>query len=197
MEQIINNDNDETSYLIVFIIMVLSIVIFGRAKKNRDYIIEYNPQNYQYLNSLTIFEKELQKYNSNNFDILQITNQVDLSSCLIPNIIDIYFVNIKPKKFFDVRKHIKDFKSNIMVLYNHNIFLENKDNFTNLDLTKNNLFLLLDKNMECKNNICSNYGYYYQITKKISILDIYPIFNNSENTINITIFIIKKSFWHY
>jgi hypothetical protein len=191
------NDFDDNSYLLVLIIMILSMVIFGRAKKNREFIIEYNPQNYQYLNSLTIFEKELQKYNSKNFDFIKITNEVDLSACLIPNIVDIFFINIKPHKYFDIRKEIKDFNSNIMVVYNHNIFTDNNDYFTSLTFQKNKLFMLLDRNKECIKNICNNYGYFYEITKKISILDIYPIFNDSKNTVNITIFIIKKSFWHY
>lgn len=197
MEDINDSSIDNNSYLLFIIIMILSMVIFGRATKNRDFIIEYNPQNYQYLNSLTIFEKELQKYNSNNFDIIKITNDVDLSSCLIPNIIDIFFVNIKPFSYFNIKKYCDNHKSNIMVIYNHNIFSENKDNFSNINSSLNNLFLLLDSNKECANNICKNYGYYYKISKKISILDIYPIYNNSNQTINLTIFIVKKSFWHY
>ena len=176
--------------------MVLSIVIFGTAKKNKNFLIEYNPKNYQYLNSLTIFEKELQKYNSFNFEIMQITNQVDLSECLIPNIIDIFFINIKPLGYFDVKKHINNYKSNIMVLYNHNITSEKADNFSNIDLISNKLYLLLDSVTECNNEMCKKYGYYYQITKKISILDIYPIYNDSTNPINLTLVIIKKSFWH-
>jgi hypothetical protein len=84
-----------------------------------------------------------------------------------------------------------------MVIYNHNIFSENKDNFSNINSSLNNLFLLLDSNKECIDNKCKTYGYYYKISKKISILDIYPIYNNSNQTINLTIFIIKKSFWHY
>jgi len=197
MEDINDSSIDNNSYLLFIIIMIFSMVIFGRAKKNRDFIIEYNSQNYQYLNSLTIFEKQLQKYNSNNFDIIKITNHVDLSSCLIPNIIDIYFVNIKPFSYFNIKNYCDNNKSNIMVIYNHNIFSENKDNFSNINSSLNNLFLLLDSNKECSNNICKKYGYYYKISKKISILDIYPIYNNSNQTINLTIFIIKKSFWHY
>lgn len=197
MEDINNSSIDNNSYLLFIIIMILSMVIFGRAKKNRDFIIEYNPQNYQYLNSLTIFEKELQKYNSDKFDILKITNEIDLSSCLIPNIIDTYFVNIKPFSYFNITKYCDKHKSNIMVIYNHNIFSENKYNFSNINSYLNNLFLLIDSNKECTDNICKNYGYYYKVSKKISILDIYPIYNNSNQTINLTIFIIKKSFWHY
>ena len=127
---------------------------------------------------------------------MQITNEVDLSECLIPNIIDIFFVNIKPHSYFDIRKHVKTKSSNFMVIYNHNIITEIQDNFTNINSANENLMLLLDSVKECNYNICKNFGYYYPINKKISILDIYPIYNDSNYVINITIIIIKKSFWH-
>jgi hypothetical protein len=187
------NDN---SYLLVVIIMILAIVIFGGYKKNNSFQIEYNPQYFQYLNSLTYFEKELQKYNYGDFDFMQITNQIDLSKCLIPNVIDIFFVNIKPYSYFNIREYVNNYSSNIMVVYNHNIVTYIKDNFSNVNLSSENLMLLLDSKNECNNNICKKYGYYYPINKKISILDIYPIYNESNYTINITIVIIKKSFWY-
>lgn len=187
------NDN---SYILVIVIMVLAMVIFGGYKKHNNFQIEYNPQYFQYLNSLTFFEKELQKYNHGNFDFMQITNQIDMSECLIPNIVDIFFVNIKPKSFFNIREHVKNYTSNIMVVYNHNVVTENNDNFSNVKLQNHNITLLLDAKKECNNNICTKYGYFYSVNKKISILNIYPIFNDSNYVINITIVIIKKSFWH-
>ena len=186
------NDN---SYYLVIIIMILLIVIFGGYKKNIKYQIEYDQKNFRYLNALTFFEKQLQKYNNNNFDFMKITNEVDLTHCLIPNIVDIFFVNIKPQSFFDIKKHIKNIDENIMVIYNHNLVYEIKDNFNNVHFNNDNLMLLVDSNDECLNNICNKYGYFYQINKKISILNIYPIFNDSNDLINLTIFIIKKSFW--
>lgn len=191
---------DDNSYTLVIIIMILAILIYGGSKTYNNFQIEYSPKNFQYLNSLTIFEKQLQKYNSSNFEYLQITNNVDLSECLIPNIIDIFFININPHTYFDTTKHVQNNISSLMILYNHNIVIDNNiDNFKDISniIDNNNIMLLIDKKKECLNNICKNYAYYYDVTKKISILNIYPIYNNSTSTINITLIIIKKSFWHY
>jgi hypothetical protein len=56
--------------------------------------------------------------------------------------------------------------------------------------------LMVKEEKECNSGICNNYGYFYDITKKISVLDIYPIYNNSDVLINLTLIIMKKSFWH-
>ena len=179
--------------------MILAIVIYGGSKTYNNFEIEYSPKNFQYLNSLTVFEKQLQKYNSSNFEYLQITNHVDLSECLIPNIIDIFFININPHAYFDTRKHVQNHISSLIILYNHNIAIDNNtDNFKDIStITNNNIMLLIDIKNECTNAVCNNFAYYYDITKKISILNIYPIYNNSDSIINITLFIIKKSFFHY
>jgi hypothetical protein len=172
MSEIINDN----SYIIVITIMILAIVIFGGYKKHDNFQIEYDTNNYQFLKSLTIFEKNLQKYNSSNEEILKITDKINLTECLIPNIVDIYFINIKPFSYFNINKHIKEIDNKLMILYDHN-----KDNIPN------NVMLLL--------NHTTKFGYFYEITKQISILTIKPIYNNSNNVINITILIIKKSFW--
>jgi hypothetical protein len=190
---------DDNSYTLVIIIMILAILIYGGSKTYNNFEIEYSPKNFLYLNSLTIFEKQLQKYNSSDFEYLRITNHVDLSECLIPNIIDIFFININPHAYFDTRKHLQNNISSLMILYNHNIVIDNNtDNFKDIStIANNNIMLLIDIKNECSNDICNNYAYYYDITKKISILNIYPIYNNSNSIVNITLFIIKKSFWHY
>jgi hypothetical protein len=196
MSEIINDN----SYILVILIMVLAIIIYGGEKTHNNFQIEYNPKNHQYLNSLTIFETQLQKYNSSDFDYMQITNKVDLSECLIPNIIDIFFINIKPHSYFDIGKYTKNKSHELMILYNHNVNLNSnstEDNFKNIDnLTDNDLMLYINNKKEWNNNIFGTYAYYYDITKKISIFDIYPIYNNSNSTINITLIIVKKSFWH-
>lgn len=195
MSEIINDN----SYILVVAIMILAIIIYGGSKKHNNLKIEYNSKNYQYLNSLTIFEKQLQKYNSANFDYLQITNKINLSECLIPNIVDIFFINIKPYTYFNTNFHVENYISKLMILYDHNIN-NNSNNFNNIiNLTdyNKNLMLLIDHKKECIDEICNDYGYYYDITKKISILDIYPIYNNSDSVVNITVIIVKKSFWHF
>lgn len=181
--------------------MIFAILIYGGSKKHNNLQIEYNSKNYQYLNSLTVFEKQLQKYNSSDFEYLQITNKIDLSSCLIPNIVDIFFINIKPNSYFNTNKHVIDNISKLMILYNHNINtgMDNLKNTNDTNGTESgkNLMLLIDKKKECIHNICNNYGYYYNIDKKISIFDIFPIYNNSNFIINLTVIFIKKSFWHF
>ena len=62
-----------------------------------------------------------------------------------------------------------------MIIYNHNKI--------------NNLELIVSSD--------NSNGYFYDLTKIISITEIYPIYNNSNETIIITLFIIKKPFWHY
>ena len=57
------------------------------------------------------------KKDEENFDFMKITNEVDLSACLIPNIVDIFFVNIKPHKYFDIRKEIFSSRSNSLFNY--------------------------------------------------------------------------------
>jgi hypothetical protein len=174
------------------------ILIYGGSKKENSIVIEYNASNYQYLNLLSVFEKQLQKYNSSNNDFMRITQEVNLSDFLIPNIVDIYFINIKPHSYFNIYNHIKyqDKNKNLMILYNHNISGDNFTNITDVPDPNIDLMLLIDRKRECNGTLCENYNYYYDITKKISILDIFPIYNNSKLIVNITLIIIKKSFWH-
>ncbi len=145
----INDINDNNTYLLVIITMVLLIIIFGGYNKNTNLQIEYNLYNYQYLNSLIYFEKELQKYNHGNFELLQITNKLDLSECLIPNVIDIFFVNIKPKTYFNIINYVSEHMTKLMVIFNHNL--------QNINLNSDNLMLLLQSKNEFNNNNCKNY----------------------------------------
>jgi len=184
MSEIIN----DYSYFLLIIILCLTIVIYGRPKKHDNLKIEYEETNYKYLKILTIFEKQLQKYNSTNFDFIKITDKINLSECFIPNIVDIFFINIKPHSHFYINNHVSNDIAKLMILYDHN---------SNLDDYDKNLMLLINYKKECIDEKCSYYGYYYDINKKISILDIYPIYNNSNSVVNLTIFIIKKSYWHF
>ena len=61
-----------------------------------------------------------------------------------------------------------------MIVFNHH----------NIDLS-----IILKKN--------NNFNYLYNFNKKINVLDIYPIFNNNNFKILLTIFIMKKPFWYY
>lgn len=181
------NTSNNYSHLIVLIIMILLILLFGTYKKYGENIIEYDQNNFKYIESLRLFEKQFEKFNSFTDDYIKITDKINLSNCLIPNMVDIFFVNIKPKTLFFVSNLISISKSKIMVIFDHSY----------QDGIYNNLSLLINNNYECVDDICGNYGYHYPITKKISIYSIYPIFNNSDKTINFTLMIMKKSYWYF
>jgi hypothetical protein len=74
-----------------------------------------------------------------------------------------------------------------MIIFNHN--------------KHNNLELLINDNYQINKtdvinlNISSN-KYFYDLEKNISITGIYHIYNNSNEPIIITCFILKKPFWH-
>jgi hypothetical protein len=169
--------------------MILLIVIFGTYKKHKENIVEYDQSNFKYIESLKIFEKKFDKFNNFSDEYLKITEKINLTNCLIPNIVDIFIINLKPKKIFNINKLISNIKSNVMIIYDHSNM--------NTNSTTNNLFLLIDQNNECNGDICGNYGYLYPITNKVSIFGIYPIFNFSDKTINFTLLIIKKSYWFF
>ena len=52
----------------------------------------------------------------------------------------------------------------------------------------NNLKLLIKKS--------NNIGYFYDLINKMSIVNIFPIYNDSENIITFTLYIIKIPFWY-
>jgi len=174
------------------------IVIFGGPKKHDNLQIEYQPNNFGYLNNLTYFENQIHQNNiSSDIEFTNITEKINLSNCLVPNIVDIFIVNIKPYQIFNVGNHVKNDLASIMIIYDHNMSSQ-QYNFSNIpNLAINNLKLLINKKKECVNYNCNLVGYYYDISKKVSILDIFPIYNDSEHIVNITIFIIKKPYWFY
>lgn len=189
---------DDNFYFLTMIILILMIVIFGGPKKHDNLQIEYQPNNFGYLNNLTYFENQIHQNNiSSDIEFTNITEKINLSNCLVPNIVDIFIVNIKPYQIFNVGNHVKNDLASIMIIYDHNMSSQ-QYNFSNIpNLAINNLKLLINKKKECVNYNCNLVGYYYDISKKVSILDIFPIYNDSEHIVNITIFIIKKPYWFY
>lgn len=158
-------------YIIILLILTTVILFFGGH--NYQNKIEYESNQFNNLYNITLFEIKLQKYNS-NIDFVDISTHVKLSKTIIPNIIGSYFVNIKPYELFNIDKCFIDIntQSSIMIIFNHN--------------HHNNLELLIDKNK----------GFCYDLTKNISITGVFDIYNNSSVKINITLFILKKPFWH-
>jgi len=171
---------NEFTYILIILFLTIFILLYG-GHNNQD-LVEYDSNYFKNLNRIVLFEKKLQIYNSNvnfnNKDFVNIKDYIKTSMCLIPNLVDLFFINIKShgffiiNKIFDKKEHKKE---HMMIIFNHN--------------KVNDLELLvgLDNN--------SN-GYFYDLKKDISIVGLYDIYNNSQDSINITIFIIKKPFWY-
>ena len=96
----------------------------------------------------------------------------DINIQIIPNLQKVYYVDLNPLSSFTINNFNTD--RNIMIVFNH----------YNIDLS-----IILKKN--------NNFNYLYNFNKKINVLDIYPIFNNNNFKILLTIFIMKKPFWYY
>jgi len=156
------------------------MLLYG-GHNNQD-LIEYNSNYFQNLNRIILFEKKLQIYNSTvkfaDKDFINIKDYIKISLSLIPNLVDLFFINIKSYSFFTIDKIFNkelNKKEHLMIIFNHN-------KYTDLEL-----LIGLDKN--------SN-GYFYDLKKNISITGIFNLYNNSAISINMTIFIIKKPFWY-
>ena len=171
---------NEFTYIIIIIILTIFILLYG-GHNNQD-LIEYDSKYFKNFNKLIIFEKKLQIYNLKvNFadrDYIDLKNYIKTSIILIPNLISLYFINIKPHSFFKINKiftNMANKKENIMIIFNHN------------KINDLELIIGLDNN--------SN-GYFYDLKKHISITGLYDLYNDSGNIINLTLFFIKKPYWY-
>ena len=193
---------DNILYIIIIIGLTIFVLFFGGH--NRQNIVEYDSEYFYNLNTIIIFENKLNKnhieliFDSNNF--VNINKYLDTSHIIIPNFIDCFYIQIKPYSIFNIFKIIKKehILTSMMILFNHK-----KHN--NLELlinnSTNNLYEYnylgtntnTNTHMENKNNIIT--GYYYDLEKIISITSIYHIYNNSNENIIITCFLLKKPFW--
>jgi len=183
---------DDNLYFCIIITVVLLMVIYGRPSKTSDYLIEYDNTQFKYLEKLYFVDKQIEnsKITDNKIiidkfgSIEEITNKLNNCEKFIPNIVSIYNITINPRSFFDSNKYINSTKIMIIKIINDLIDIQQ-------------IKLLVNKNFECnENNLCGNYGYFYSLDKKISIVNIYPIFNDTDKVINLTIYVIKKPFWH-
>jgi hypothetical protein len=169
----------EYDYLLIIIFLSIFVILYGGH--NNQNLIEYDSYYFQNFDKIILFENKLQVYNTKvNFesnDFIDLDNYVKLSKSLIPNLENLYFINIKPHSFYNIEK-IFDNKLNrveyLMIIFNHN--------------KSNNLELLLGKDTD-------NNGYFYDLVKKITITGIFNLYNNSNDFINVSIFFIKKPFW--
>ena len=188
---------DNYLYIIIIIGLTIFIVFFGGH--NKQNIVEYDSEYFDNLNTIIIFEKKLNKNLENitfdSKDFININQFLDVPHILIPNFIDCFYIKIKPFTLFNIYNIIKknDIQTSMMVIFNHK--------------KHNNLELLVgDSTNTIYSNNLSSYpynfdsdikiGYFYDLEKIISITGIYHIYNNSDENIIITCFLLKKPFWH-
>ncbi len=164
------------------ILVILTIIILFYGGKNNVNMIEYNSNYFDNYKNIIIFEKVLKSYipkfdniATNNSDYFTVDEIKDTLNIVIPNYLNNYFIKIKSYSYFNITKIIDNTNNLLMIIFNLN--------------DVNNLDLLLDKE--------DNIGYFYNLTNKISITNIYDLYNNNNTDIYITIFTIKKPYWYY
>lgn len=165
------NDN-----IYIFILIILTLLIITYGGHNYQNKIEYESNFFDNFNIIQIFENKLNKLenklNFNDNEYIDIKKQINFK--LIPNLLNAYYIKIKPYSFFNINKLIDKIESKLLLIFNHN-----KIKFIELLVKYEN-----------------NIGFFYELTKTISITSLYPIYNNSNETIFITILVVKKPFWH-
>lgn len=172
---------DSFMYLIIIIGLTIFILFFGGH--NNQELIEYDTNYFSTLNSITLFENKINLIikNKNLFideKFININKFLNTGNILIPNFVDCFIIKINPYKIFNIFNLINkcDSKTHIMIIFNHNSY--------------NNLELMIDDNCKIQS------GYFYNLTKQISIVKINHIYNNSNDEVIITCFILKKPYWH-
>ncbi len=162
---------DDVEYLITLIILTLTIFLFGGKKHTNQ--IEYSAENFKSIETIDRIKNIFYGYNKTTYI------KSDALNVIIPNLEKTIFVYLKPYELFNVSHFCNKININthIMIIYN---YCDNNDNF-------NGLTLLISKNLHNKNE-----GIYYDINKKITITNIYPIINESNKICKFVVMIIKK-----
>jgi hypothetical protein len=197
-------------YIIIIIGLTIFILFFGGH--NYQNIVEYDSDYFYNLNTIIIFEKKLNKkltdviFDSSNF--INLNKYLDTSIILVPNFVDCFYIQIKPYSLFNIFKIIKkeNMLTSMMIIFNHKkynnleLLLDNSTgdlyNYVYPDTNPNPNPILdnnLENNLENKNLTID--GYFYDLEKIISITGIYHVYNNSNENVIITCFILKKPFW--
>ena len=190
---------DDVLYIIVIIGLTIFILFYGGH--NQQNIVEYDSKYFNNLNTIIIFEKKLNEYldkiifDPTNF--ININKYLDTPNILIPNFVDCFYIQIKPYELFNIFTIVKkeNMSSFMMILFNHKKHnnLELLVELSTCDLYKNTNSNFNSNFNPNPNNITT--GYFYDLEKIISITGIYHIYNNSNENIIITCFILKKPFW--
>lgn len=186
---------DNFTYLIIIIGLTIFMVFFGGH--NNQELIEYESTYFYGLKSITLFENKINLIVENkkifsNENFINIDKFLNTTNVLIPNFVNCFVIKINSYQLFNIFNliNVNDVKTHIMIIFNHNYhnnleLMINKTNYVCDDIIINNVITKND-----------NWGYFYDLTKQISIVGIHHIFNNSEQDIIITCFILKKPYWH-
>lgn len=189
---------DDFTYLILIIILLIFMIFYGGHNYQNE--IEYSSNYFTNLNSIITFEnkiKSLFETKQNDFTLennyININKYLNTKNILIPNFVNCFLIKIYPYKIFNILNIISsnDIKMHIMILFNHK-----KTNNLELIIDINKCDIYENNIINTNSNINKICGYFYDLEKKISIVDIYDIYNNSNKPIEISCFIIKKPFWH-
>lgn len=193
---------DNFTYLIIIIGLTIFIVFFGGH--NNQKLIEYDSSYFNILKSITLFENKINLIIKNkkifsNKNFININKFLNTTNVLIPNFVNCFIIKINSHQIFNIFNLINnlDVKTHIMIIFNNNLH-------NNLELMineTNNMYNNIDDINNVDNNNCkiekkNNFGYFYDLTKQISIVGIHHIFNNSNDDIVITCFILKKPYWY-
>lgn len=171
-------------YLLIIITLTIFIIFFGGH--NQQIKIEYTNDNFKNLNSVIIFEKKLNAINDDNIfndkNFVNINKYFDTTHIIIPNFVNCFFIKILPNTIFNIFNIVQKDKINnlMMILFNHK--------------KHNNLELLIHTSKQNQNQ--NEIGYFYDLEKNISITGLYHIYNNSNEIVYLTCFIVKKPFWY-
>ena len=160
-------------YYVIIIILIIMMLFYGGHQHIKK--IEYDSKYFINYHKILLFENKL--LNIYNKNILNENNFMSLDkniySSLVPNLENVFIIKIKSLSEFNI-KLLNDSDKFIMVLLNSN----------NIPI-----YIKITNNDDDNN--------FYKLDKKIHIIDLKNIYNNSNKDIVIFVFICKKPFWHY
>jgi len=181
---------DELLYIIIIITLTIFIIFFGGH--NNQNKIEYNCDYFSNLTSIIGFEKKISSIYLNNVDLFKNKNFINIdkyfntTNILLPNFVNCFLIKINSQNVFNIFNLIDKsiINTHMMIIFNHN--------------KQNNLELIVCDNMDykCYDFNSDTNNYFYDLEKNISITGIFHLYNNSNQDIIISCFILKKPFWH-
>jgi len=170
---------ENIEFIIIMILITIMIIFYGG--KNNVHIVEYNSNYFDNYNNIYILKNKLNNYKMDNLNYTSIEDINNILNIILPNYINNYYIKIEPYSYFEIKNVINQLesKNQIMLIYNHN-------NYKNIELLVNTDYQN-DKKI----------GYFYNLTKELSITNMFDIYNNNDKKVYITIFILKKPYWYY